>query len=86
MKHQLKYINHALLATLLATKALIAHFSRMVRSNLFVLHFGKSFRILPKAFASIVVRSASGIPSAVKCSWAESGSGLLLCYYDMKNK
>lgn len=47
---------------------------------------GKSSRILSKAFASIVVRSAFGIPSAVKCSWAESGSGLLLCYYDMKNK
>ena len=39
MKHQLKYVNHALLATLLATKALIAHFSPIVRSNLFALHF-----------------------------------------------
>ena len=39
MKHRLKYINHALLATLLATKTSIAHFSHMVGSNLFALHF-----------------------------------------------
>ena len=47
---------------------------------------GKSSCSVLKSFTSIVVRSAFGIPSAVKCSWAESGTGLLLCYYDMKNK
>ena len=39
MKHQLKYMNHALLATLLATKTLIAHLTMMPRFpfHLFIL-------------------------------------------------
>ena len=41
---------------------------------------GKSSCIPPKAFTSFVVSL-----SAVKCLWAESPSGLLLCYYGMNN-